>query len=163
MDPELLALELPNVGEGPNPISLGDLVSEAEYLVLLLMQSHRSGTCRQQAREVAEHYDEFRALNARAVAIVPGSLPQIRSWRRLVEPPFPVVADDDTVFGKAFHQPQRYGLVGRLVDSFGRMPVTVVLECHGADVSVRHVYEGDSSLDRPSAQDVLDVIRNSSA
>jgi peroxiredoxin Q/BCP len=157
MDPKLLSVELPNVGEGPDPVSLNALV-DADFLVLLLMQSHRSGTCRQQAREFVDRYEDFRELNAEIVTIVPGSRPQVRSWRRLVEPTFPVLADDETVFGEAFGQPRQYGLVGRLVDSFGRMPVTVVLDCRGEDVSVRSVYEGESSLDRPSVQGLLDTI-----
>lgn len=163
MDPELLSIELPNVGVGPDPISLIDLVADTEFLVLLLMQSHRSGTCRQQAREVADRYDEFRRLNAQVAAIVPGSRPRLRSWRSLVEAPFPVVADEEAVVGEAFQQPRQYGLLGRLLDSFGRMPVTVVLDCREDAPSVRYAYEGNSSIDRPSVREILGVVRESSA
>lgn len=158
MDPKLLSVEFPNVGEGPDPVSIGTLAAESDVLVLLLMQSYRSGTCRQQAREIADQYEDFRRLNAQVVVVVPGSRPQVRSWRRLVEPPFPVLADDETAFGEAFHQPLQYGLLGRLVDSFGRMPTTVVLDCRGDDVSVHATYEGDSSFDRPPVHDVIDTI-----
>jgi peroxiredoxin len=81
MDPKLLSIELPNVGEGPDPLSLATLVWDVDFLVLLLMQSHRSGTCCQQAREVAERYGEFRRLDAEVVSVVPGSRPHVRSWR----------------------------------------------------------------------------------
>lgn len=161
MDLERLSIELPNVGEGPDPLSLTDLAADSEFLVLLLMQSHRSGTCRQQAREIADRYDEFRRLNAQVAAVVPGSRPQLRSWRSLVDPPFPVLADDGAVLGEAFGQPRQYGLLGRFVDSFGRMPVTVVLDCDGDDVSVSYTYEGDSSIDRPPVRDLLGVVRES--
>lgn len=161
MDSEQLSIALPNVGDGPDPLSLMDLAADSEFLVLLLMQSHRSGTCRQQAREVADRYDDFRRLNAQVAAIVPGSRPQLRSWRSLVDPPFPVLADDGAVFGQVFDQPRQYGPLGRLVDSLGRMPVTVVLDCRGDDPSVDSTYEGNSSLDRPSVREVLDVVRES--
>lgn len=163
MDTEPLSVDLPNVGEGPDPTSPIDLVADSDFLVLLLMQSHHSGTCRQQAREIADRYDDFRRLNARVAAIVPGSRPQLRSWRSLVDPPFPVLADDETVIGEAFRQPRRYGPLGRLVDSFGRMPMTVVLDCRGDDTSVYHVYEGEASVDRPSVHELLDVLRESDA
>lgn len=158
MDPKLLSVELPNVGEGPDPLSLNDLAPESDVLVLLLMQSYRSGTCRRQAREVADQYGDFRRVNAQVVVIVPGSRPQVRSWRRLVEPPFPVLADADVLFGEALGQPLQYGLLGRLVDSFGRMPTTVILDCRGDDVSVHATYEGDSSFDRPPVHDVLETV-----
>lgn len=161
MDSELLSIEFRNVGDGPDPISLIELTPDSEFLVLLLMQSHRSGTCRQQAHNFANHYDDFQRLNAQVAAIVPGSRPQLRSWRSLVDPPFPVVADDKTIFEEVFHQPRQYGLLGQLVGSFGRMPVTVVLDCRTDDLSVCYRYDGDSSVDRPSVRKILESIRES--
>ncbi|MDJ1432806.1 redoxin domain-containing protein [Halostagnicola sp. A-GB9-2] len=153
-----LALEHSNVGEGPDPVSVAELASDTAFLVLLLMQSHRSGTCRQQVRKIAAEYDEFRRRDATVAAVVPGTHPKVRSWRRLVDPPFPILADDDGVVREEFHQPTQYGTIGRFVASIGRVPVTLVLDCRDGDPSVVYSYEGQTSLDRPLPVDILAAI-----
>ncbi|WP_459887514.1 peroxiredoxin family protein [Halostagnicola bangensis] len=158
MDSQTLALEHPNVGEGPDPVSLEELASDAAFVVLALMQSHRSGTCRQQARELAAEYDEFRRRDVTVAVVVPGTRPKVRSWRRLVDPPFPILADDDGVVREEFHQPTQYGTIGRFVASIGRVPVTLVLDCRGGEPSVAYSYDGETSLDRPSPYDLLEAI-----
>lgn len=57
---------------------------------------------------VADRYDDFRRLNAQVAAIVPGSGPRLRSWRSLVDSPFPALADDGTISGEAFRGRDRY-------------------------------------------------------
>lgn len=158
IDSEVLSIDLPNVGAGPDPLSVTDLAADSPFVVLLLMQSHRSGTCRQQVRDVSENEDEFRRVDATVAAIVPGTRPKVRSWRRLTDPSIPILADDDARIAECVRQPQRYGKLGQLVGSIGRAPTTVVLDCRGGEPTIEYVHEGTTSFDRPSALEVATAI-----
>ncbi|ELY91004.1 redoxin domain-containing protein [Natrialba taiwanensis] len=158
MDPEVVSLEFPNVGAGPDPVSVAALGSNSAAVVLLLMQSHQSGTCRQQAREVADAYDRFRRRDVAVAVVVPGSYPKVRSWRRLVEPPFPVLADSETALAAAFTQQTRYGKLGQMAQAIGRAPMTIVLEFRNGEPTVTTSYQGMNSFDRPSVHELLMLI-----
>lgn len=160
MDAETLALEFPNVGEGADPTSIADLAAASEFVALLLMQSPRSGTCRQQVREVAEEYDRFDRVDATVAAVVPGPHRKLRRWRRLVDPPFPVLADEDGAVGETFFQSTRYGRIGRFAPSIGRAPATVLLDCRAAEPTPARVYEGETSFDRPTVDDLVAAIES---
>lgn len=163
MDFESLRTEFPNVAAGPKTVSVADLGTESAFVVLLLMQSPGSGTCRQQAREIAAEYDEFQRRNATVASIVPGSAPKVRSWRRLVDPPFPVLADREAALAEEFYQRTRYGRLGRFVSSIGRVPMTVVLDYRDEEPSIEYTYEGATSFDRPSVHELLAAIDDRSA
>lgn len=158
---ESLQTDFPNVAAGAKQVSVADLGTESTFVVLLLMQSSGSGTCRQQAREIAAEYDEFQRRSATVAAIVPGSAPKVRSWRRLVDPPFPVLADREAALAEAFYQRTQYGRLGRFVSSIGRMPMTVVLDYRDGGPSVGYTYEGATSFDRPPVRELLAALDES--
>ena len=158
MASELLSFELPNVGGGPNPLELSDLADDAAFVVLLLMQSPGSGACRRHARRVAAEYETLRRLNATVAVVVPGPKPKVRAWRRLVDPPFPILADREARVGERFDQPSRYGPLGQFVSSIGRVPMTVVLDVRRGDPAVVYAYEGETSVDRPSVREIRSAI-----
>lgn len=158
MDSASLSHELPNVGPGPDPLSVATLAAESAFVVLLLLQSHRSGTCRQQVREISDEIDTFRNLNATVVAIVPGTYPKVRSWRRLTDPSFPILADDENRLAEAFSRSRRYGTLGQFVSSIGRAPMTVVLDCQGDEPTVGYTYEGVTAFDRPTVYELYSEI-----
>jgi thioredoxin-dependent peroxiredoxin len=158
MSSESLRTTLSNVTAGPKRIAVADLGAAADSVVLLLMQSPNSGTCRQQAREIAAEYERFERRNAAVAAVVPGSAPKVRAWRRLVDPPFPVLADRDGVLAEAFLQRTRYGQLGRFLSSIGRLPMAVVLDYRDGEPVLEYSYEGETSFDRPSVDELLDAI-----
>ncbi|ELY53591.1 thioredoxin-dependent hydroperoxide peroxidase [Natronococcus amylolyticus DSM 10524] len=158
MSSESLRTTLSNVTTGPKRVSIADLGATSDWVVLLLMQGPNSGTCRQQAREVAAEYDRFERRNATVAAIVPGSAPKVRSWRRLVDPPFPILADRDGILGEEFFQRTRYGQLGRFLPSIGRLPTAVVLDYRDSEPVLEYSYEGETSFDRPSVDELLDAI-----
>jgi thioredoxin-dependent peroxiredoxin len=153
-----LQTELPNVAAGPKRVSVADLGRESRFVVLLLMQSAGSGACRQQARETAAEIEAFRQRNAAVAAVVPGTVSKVRSWRRLVDPPFPVLADRDGVLADSFGQATKYGRVGRFVASISRPPVAVVLDFRNEPPSIASRHEGATSFDRPAPEELLATI-----
>lgn len=158
MSSESLRTTLSNVTTGPKRVSIADLGAASDWVVLLLMQSPNSGTCRQQAREVAAEYDRFERRNATVAAVVPGSAPKVRAWRRLVDPPFPVLADRDGTLAEEFVQQTRYGHLGRFLSSIGRLPMAVVLDYRDGEPALEYSYEGTTSFDRPRVDELLDAI-----
>lgn len=163
MNSDSLRTEFPNVAAGPKTVSVADLGAESTFVVLLVMQSPGSGTCRQQAREIAAEYDEFQRRNATVAAIVPGTAPKVRAWRRLVDPPFPILADRESTLAKEFHQRTQYGRLGQFVSSIGRVPMTVVLDYRDDEPSIEYSHEGATSFDRPSVHELLTAIDDRSA
>jgi thioredoxin-dependent peroxiredoxin len=163
MRTEHLQTELPNVAAGPKHVSIAALGEESRFVVLLLMQGAGSGSCRQHAREVAAESEAFHRRNAAVVAIVPGSAPKVRSWRRLVDPSFPVVADRDGDLADSFGQAAKYGRLGRFVGSISRPPIAIVLDFEDDPPSIAFRYEGETSFDRPAPADLLAAIDERSA
>lgn len=147
--------ELPNVGPGPNPLSLSALADDHDFVVVLLQRDYYCTNCRKQVQNVAKRYDEFEARNAEVVSIVPEPEARVREWQTQYELPFPLVSDPDTVVGDAYDQPLRFGLLGDLSDFFGRMPEAVIIDLRGENPEVGWVHRGRSTFDRPSIDDLL--------
>lgn len=147
---------LPNVGPGPDPLSLWDL--EAEFAVLLLHRDFYCSECRQQVRRVKKRYDEFESRDAEVVSVLPEARDTAAEWQKQYHLPFPVVADPDTELGERYEQPTRFGLLGRLHDVIGRMPAVVVLDLRWSEPSETYAHRGDSRTDRPRIDEVLDAL-----
>lgn len=149
--------ELPNVGPGPDPYGLADLQAAAAVGVLLFQRDQYCTNCRGQVQDVADRYEEFSDRDADVVSIVPEPRSNVESWQRAYELPFPLLADPDARVGDAFEQPVRYGILGKVSDFFGRMPMVVILDLRGAPtIAWRHV--GRSTFDRPSIDEVLEQV-----
>ena len=154
--------ELSNVAAGPDPFSLADAVADPgiDALVLLFQRDYHCGNCRKQVQAVAERYDEFEALNATVVSILPEPVDRARSWQASYDLPFPLLADPDTAVSDAYDQPVRFGVLGSLHDLVGRMPVAMIVDTQGEEPRIAYTYEGRMPADRPEIDDLLDRLRD---
>lgn len=169
-----LDVAFPNVGPGPDPLRLADFADAVEptdpkttdepdtaheAVVVLLQRDHHCGKCRRQVRAIADRYDEFRDRSAEVVSIVPEPRPKAQAWQDAYDLPFPLCADPEKTAGERFDQPIRFGPLGRLSDLIGRMPAAIVLDVREPDdVRVAHAHRGDSTLDRPEVDDLLEAV-----
>ena len=147
---------LPNVGPGPDPLSLWEL--EADFAALLLHRDFYCSECRQQVRRVKKRYDEFEARDAEVVSVLPEDRETAAEWQKQYHLPFPVVADPDTELGDRYEQPTRFGLFGKLHDVIGRMPATILLDLRWSEPIETYAHRGDSRTDRPRIDELLDAV-----
>lgn len=153
------AFELDNVGPGPDPLSLSDLVGAVDAVVVLLQRDHYCTNCRKQVQSVADRYEEFRERDAEVVSIVPESRERVAEWQASYDLPFPLLADPETDVSDAYDQPVRFGILGSLHDLVGRMPVALVLDVRAGEPAVAYTYEGRMPADRPEIEDLLAEVR----
>jgi peroxiredoxin Q/BCP len=146
---------LANAGAGPDPLSLSALSEDVAFVVLFFQRDHYCTNCRQQVRDVAERYEEFRARDAEVVSIVPEPLARVEEWQESYDLPYPLLADPDATVGDAYGQPVRFGVLGEFSDFFGRMPEVIIVDRRGTDPEVAYVYQGSSTFDRPEVEDLL--------
>ncbi|OYR69111.1 peroxiredoxin family protein [Halorubrum ezzemoulense] len=153
--------ELPNAGAGPDRFSLSAAAADpdTDAIVLLFQRDYHCGNCRKQVRAIADRYDEFEALNATVVSVLPEPVGRARSWQDSYDLPFPLLADPETDVSDAYDQPVRFGVLGSLHDLVGRMPVATILDARGGEPVVAYAYEGRMPADRPEIDDLLAEVR----
>lgn len=149
--------ELPNVGAGPDPLSVGTLVEDHEFVLLLFQRDYHCTNCRSQVQAIADRYGEFTDRNTEVVSIVPEPVEQVRDWQDSYDLPFPLCADPDKRVSDDYDQPVRFGVLGSLSDFLGRMPKAVLLDCRG-EATVAYTHEGSSTWDRPEIDELLAAI-----
>ncbi|ELZ49637.1 thioredoxin-dependent hydroperoxide peroxidase [Halorubrum coriense DSM 10284] len=153
--------ELPNVAAGPDPFSLSAAAADpdTDAVVLLFQRDYHCGNCREQVRAIADRYDEFAALNATVVSVLPEPPDRARSWQESYDLPFALLADPGADVSDAYDQPVRFGILGSLHDLVGRMPVALVLDVRSGEPVVAYTYEGRMPADRPEVDDLLAEVR----
>lgn len=151
---------LPNAGPGPDPLSLATLAADADVdlVVLLCQRDHRCTNCREQVQAVAARYDEFRALGATVVSLLPEPVERARDWVAAYDLPYPLLADPNAAVSDRYDQPVRFGPLGRFSDFLGRMPEAVVVDVRG-EPTVAAVHRGASTWDRPDVDELLAMVR----
>lgn len=149
---------LPNAGHGPDPFVFDNAVEAYDAIVLLFQRDFFCTNCRSQVQEFADRYSEFEERGALVVSVLPESRTQAEGWQAEYSLPYPLVADENKSVSEAFGQPVKYGLLGNLHDVIGRMPLLVVLDTGGEEPEVVFEHAGESTLDRPSVDDVLEVV-----
>ncbi|MFC7058047.1 peroxiredoxin family protein [Halovenus salina] len=152
------SFKLPNVGPGPDPLSLSALAADNEFVLLLLQRDYHCGNCRKQVQVFADWYDEFHERNTEVVSIVPEPRERVRSWQEEYDLPYPLCADPEAAAGEEYDQPVRFGPLGRFSDLLGRMPKAVLLDCRDGDPTICYTHEGSSTWDRPELEEVFDAI-----
>lgn len=156
-DTAALDFELPNVGPGPDPLSLAALATDHDFAVLLFQRDYYCTNCREQIQLFADRYDDFRDRETEVVSILPESVDEARSWQEQYDLPYPLLADPDARVGAQYDQPVRFGVLGRLSDFFGRMPVAAVVDLRG-DPELLFAHRGKSTWDRPDIDEILDTL-----
>jgi len=153
--------ELPNAGAGPDPFSLSAAAADpdTDAVVLLFQRDYHCGNCRKQVQAIGDRYDEFEALNAAVVSILPEPVERAAEWQESYDLPFALLADPNTDVSDAYDQPVRFGVLGSLHDLVGRMPVAMILDTRSDEPAVAYTYEGRMPADRPEIDDLLDEIR----
>jgi peroxiredoxin Q/BCP len=153
--------ELPNAGAGPDPFALSAAAADhdTDAIVLLFQRDYHCGNCRKQVQAIADRYDEFEALNATVVSVLPEPPDRARSWQESYDLPFPLLADPEADVSDAYDQPVRFGILGSLHDLVGRMPVALVLNVRAGEPAVAYTYEGRMPADRPEIEDLLAEVR----
>jgi len=151
--PTDLSITLPNGGVGPDPLRLDGL--EAEFVVLLFQRDSLCGSCRSQVQAIATRYEQFRERNAVVVSVLPEPIEQAAEWASTYELPFPVVADPDNATADRFGQPVRFGLLGKLHNLLGRMPLAVIIDLRGDEPRLVYSHVGTSPSDRPTVEGLL--------
>lgn len=152
-----LSIELANVGPGKDPAALEDFVDQYDFTVVLLQRDHYCTKCREQVQTVADRYSEFLGRSAQVVSVLPEPREKAADWQESYDLPYPLLADPGAEAGERFDQPVRFGILGSISDFVGRMPDALVIDGRGQPEVVWE-YEGSSTFDRPSVDDLLDVI-----
>jgi len=157
MSIEATDFSLPNVGPGPDPVSLSALSADHDLVLLLFQRDHYCTNCRQQVQTVAKRYDEFADRDTEVVSIVPEPPEKVRQWQDSYDLPYPLVADPETEAGDAYDQPVRFGFLGSWSDFLGRQPEAVLVDLREAPEIVWQ-YRGKTTFDRPSIDELLGAI-----
>ncbi len=73
-------------------------------MVPLFRRGYPCGSCRKQVQAIGDRHDEFQALNAAAVSILPGPLERAAEWQKSYDLPFALLADPTTDVSDAYDQ-----------------------------------------------------------
>jgi peroxiredoxin Q/BCP len=150
--------ELPNVGVGPDPLTLAAIREQADFAVLLLLRDYHCPKCKAQVRTVAEQAESFAELNTVVVPILPEPRERAADWQASFDLPFPLLADPEKAVAATYDQPTRFGALGRLHDMIGRMPESLGVDLRGDDAEIVFTYEGTTPDDRPDVETLLDEV-----
>lgn len=149
--------ELPNVGVGPDPLSLEAVTDVVDFAVLLLLRDYHCPKCKQQIRNVSERAEDLNDRNTAVIGVLPETRAKTEEWSDEFALPFPLLADPEKKVGDHYDQPTRFGVLGSIHDLVGRMPETVIMDLRN-DPEIVHTYKGSSPSDRPSVEEILDVV-----
>jgi len=150
--------ELPNVGIGPDLLSLDRVVQRVDFAVLLLLRDYHCPKCKNQVQTLAEEARQFAELNAVVLPVLPEPVERAEEWQEQFDLPFPLLADPDKNIADKYDQPTRYGTLGALHDLIGRLPESVILDTRGDEAEIVYTYEGKSPGDRPEVETLVDEI-----
>jgi len=159
-DEAVPAFELPNVGVGPDPLSLADLIENVQFAVLLFLRDYHCPHCKAQVQALGEAATAFNDHDAVVVPILPEPQERAAAWRDGFEMsfPFPLLADGEKSVAEKYDQPTRYGALGGLHDLLGRLPKAVILDTRGDDAEVVYTHRGDAVDDRPDVATLLEQV-----
>lgn len=147
--------ECPNVGGGPDPLSLESVADGTDAVVLLFQRDYHCRNCRQQARQIEDRIGEFTRTDAVPVSVLPESRDRTADWAEATGVSYPVLADPDGELAESYDQPTRFGVLGAVSDLVGRMPLAVVVDAMGREPRIAARYEGSRPADRPTVADLL--------
>jgi len=152
--------ELPNVGVGPDPLSLSEVDGATDFAVLLFLRDYHCPKCKSQVESLTEKAREFSERNTAVLPILPESRERTAAWKDGFEEsfPFPLLADGDKRVADRYDQPTQYGSLGSLHDLLGRLPQSIVLDLRGDKMEVVFSHRGGSASDRPEAAELIEAV-----
>jgi peroxiredoxin Q/BCP len=152
--------ELPNVGVGPDPLSLADVADVSDFAVMLFLRDFHCPKCKAQVQSMAQQATAFSERNAAVLPILPESPERAATWKDNFDAgfPFPLLADESKTVADSYDQPTQYGALGSLHDLIGRLPQSIVLDTRTAEQEVIFSHRGDSADDRPEATELIDAV-----
>ena len=150
--------ELPNVGVGPDPLSLEGVAEKVDFAVLLLLRDYHCPKCKNQVQSLAEEAKKFAEMNAVVLPVLPEPVERAEDWQQQFDLPFPLLADPDKDLAEKYDQPTKYGALGKLHDLIGRLPESVILDTRADEPEIVYTYEGESAGDRPEIETLLEEI-----
>jgi peroxiredoxin Q/BCP len=165
MQQDVADFELPNAATGPNPYRFLESADQPDRdaIVLLFQRDYHCPKCRKQVQDVARRYKDFEAANTEAVAILPESVERANDWQSQYSLPFPLLADETKDVSDEYDQPTRFGALVSLHDMVGRMPFAMVFDTRSGTPELVYTHEGTMPGDRPSVDELLDVVRTNVA
>lgn len=154
--------ELPNVGVGPDPLSLADIVTASDFAVLLFLRDYHCPKCKQQVAAVTREASQFNERNAVVLPILPEPRGRATAWKENFDGtfPFPLLADAEKRVADAYEQPTRFGSLGSLHDLLGRLPQSLVIDTRGDEPDVVFSHRGDGVDDRPTVEQLLSAVED---
>jgi peroxiredoxin Q/BCP len=150
--------ELPNVGVGPDPLSLQRVAERVDFAVLLLLRDYHCPKCKNQVQSLAARARDFAELDAVVLPVLPEPPERAKEWQDQFDLPFPLLADPEKDIADKYDQPTRYGPLGKVHDLIGRLPESVILDTRRDEPEIVYTYEGESPGDRPEIETLLEEI-----
>jgi peroxiredoxin Q/BCP len=154
--------ELPNVGVGPDPLSLAEVADVSDFAVLLFLRDYHCPKCKAQVESLTQKAKAFSERNAAVLPILPESAARAESWKDNFEGafPFPLLADESKAVADSYDQPTQYGALGSLHDLIGRLPQSIILDTREEAPEVIFTHRGESAADRPEATDLIGAVED---
>ncbi|WP_139490397.1 redoxin domain-containing protein [Brevibacillus dissolubilis] len=124
---------------------------QGKPLVIVFLRGTWCPNCRKQFLELNEYYERFVQKGVNLIAIVGQKLANVKQYAEHEQIKYPVFSDETREVIKAYEvfTPIKW-------DSFRiAIPSTYLVDSKGL---IRYSYVGDSQFDRPTAQELLDVI-----
>lgn len=145
------APDLDLVDTAGDPIRLGDYLNRT-HVLLYFMRATTCPVCVRHVRDLARHADEYTALGATILVVVPEGLATARAWAAKQRLPFPVVTG-------AHGSPHE--AVGLLRTVFGAMQQsgTVLIDRTGTARYTKAATIPTASYDRAAALRALTALR----
>ena len=149
------------MGRGSETVQAGNLVTDGDYLLVLLLDSHYCSQSRELVRTLSERHDGFRRRETTVVPVLPDIRERARVWDRQYELPFPMLADPaDRGARRDGAGPggeERFGAFERLREPVGELPaVALCRPCEDGLTVVATATE--AALDVPVVESLLGFI-----
>ena len=155
-----LDFQLPNVGRGSETVQPENLVTDGDYLLVVLLGSHYCSRSRELVRMLCGHHDAFRRRDTTVVPVLPDIRERARLWDRQYDLPFPMLVDPATDDGGGegpTDTPDAFGAFEPLEGSVSDLPAVAL--CRASEDGLRVVAtETEAALDVPIVESLLGFV-----
>jgi len=149
--------ELPNVGVGPDPLSLDWVVETVDFAVLLLLRDYHCPKCKQQVQTLAAEARQFSELDAVVLPVLPEPVDRAETWQARFDLPFPARRPGEGR-RRRVRPADAVRRAGEVHDPVGRLPETVIPGPGATRPRSCTRITGASPGDRPAIETIADEI-----